>query len=78
MASDADAIVDRLVARDYTLALRPGDVRPIAESLAAFIADQIAVYGDELTSLLEESWDRAVYIWMGEYWDVIVDLSMKR
>lgn len=71
-------IIDRLVAKDYTLALRPGDVCPIGEPLATFIADQIAAYGDELTSLLEESWDRAVYMWMGEHWDVVVDLSMKR
>ena len=70
-------IADRLANRDYTLTIRPGNVSPIDDNLAALVAHQIGSYGGELTSLLDESWDRAVYLWMGEHWEVLVDLCTR-
>lgn len=70
-------IASRFAAGDYTLTSRPVNVRPIAPDLAGMIAFQIASYGDELTELLDESWERAIYLWMGEHWEVLVDLCTK-
>ncbi len=70
-------IAGRLAERDYTLTSRPGNVRPIAPDLAEIIAGQIAAYGDELTELLDKSWERAVYLWMGDHWEVLVDLCTR-
>ena len=62
---------------DYNLSTRPANVSPIDEELAALIAHQIASYGDEPIRLLNESWDRAVYVWMDGHWEVFVDLCTK-
>jgi len=34
----------------------------------------IEQYGDVLIDLPAEAWDTSVYLWMGEHWDVLVDL----
>ena len=70
-------IADRLAKGDYTLSSRPANISPIDDDLAALIAHQIASYGDELSVLLNETWERAVYLWMGEHWEVLVDLCTK-
>ena len=70
-------IADQLASGDYALSSRPANVSPIDDDLAALIAHQIASYGDDLTILLTESWERAVYLWMGSHWEVLVDLCTK-
>ena len=49
-------------------------VRPISERDAQSIAENIQDYGAQLTSLPEETWQTSVCQWMGNYWDVMVDL----
>ena len=34
----------------------------------------IAQYGSELVALTAQTWDTSVCQWMGNYWDVLVDL----
>ena len=70
-------IADRLVEGDYSLRSRPPHVAPVDDDLAELIEHQVASYGDELSGLLDETWDRAVYLWMGEHWEVLVDLCTK-
>ncbi|WP_040309984.1 DUF7668 domain-containing protein [Asticcacaulis biprosthecium] len=70
-------IADQLAKGDYTLSSRPSNASPVDDDLAGLIAHQIASYGDELTSLLDETWKSAVYLWMGEHWEVLVDLCTK-
>jgi len=38
------------------------------------IETYIKDYGCKLTSLPEESWRTSIYLWMGGYWEVLVDL----
>ena len=38
------------------------------------IETYIRDYGCKLTSLPEESWRTSIYLWMGGYWEVLVDL----
>jgi hypothetical protein len=38
------------------------------------IETYVRAYGRKLTSLPEESWRTSIYLWMGGYWDVLVDL----
>ena len=40
------------------------------QDIDAYIRD----YGCKLTSLPQESWRTSIYLWMGGYWDVLVDL----
>ena len=67
-------IVARLVVGDYNLIERPINVNAIDHDLAEMIAHQIKSYGDPMTELTEASWERSVYLWMGEKWEVLVDL----
>jgi hypothetical protein len=68
---------------DIIEAFRAGDFKidqsiPCVQSLSAREAERIAgnikSYGSQLISLPEESWNRSVCRWMGEYWHVLVDL----
>jgi hypothetical protein len=40
------------------------------QAIETYIRD----YGCTLTSLPEESWRTSIYLWMGGYWEVLVDL----
>ena len=69
-------IAAALVAGDYQLSRSLIDgVEPVDPELAEIIAASIAAYGDQLTALEEATWSRSVYRWMGDYWQVLVDLS---
>ena len=70
-------IADRLAVGDYRLDIRPENVGAVTADTANFIASQIASYGDELVELSDETWERAIYLWMDGYWQVVVDLCTK-
>jgi len=67
-------IVEAFKAGDFKLEKGIPNVRPLSDGEAQRIAGNIRSYGSELISLPEETWDTSVYIWMREYWEVLVDL----
>jgi hypothetical protein len=67
-------IVEAFKDGDFTLARGVAGVRPISAIDAARIADNIHDYGATLTSLPEETWKTSVCQWLGNHWDVMVDL----
>ena len=68
-------IVEAFRDGDYCLQRRiiPG-VSKIDERTAEIIAGNIAYYPCVLASLPPETWKTSVYLWMEDYWEVIVDL----
>lgn len=67
-------IVMRFVNGDYRLAAGITSVLPVTEATATQIADYIDEYGETLVPLSEATWNSSVAQWMGDRWDVLVDL----
>ena len=67
-------IVNSFANKDYSLSERPREVSPISEDTATQIRDYIEDYGEKLVELPEASWETSVCIWMGNEWDVLIDL----
>jgi hypothetical protein len=67
-------IIDAFVAKDYQLNCRVERVLPISDETASQIKDYIHDYDEELVALPDETWDSSVCLWMGDQWDVIIDL----
>lgn len=71
-----EEIAAAFAAGDFQLCqARIDGVEPVDRETSDFIAANVAAYGDSLASLDEATWDRSVYRWMGDYWQVLVDLS---
>lgn len=68
------AIVKSFVKKDYSLTGELEYVSPVSKEKANHIKDYIEEYGEELVQLSEETWESSRYIWMGSYWDVLIDL----
>lgn len=68
------AVVTALVSGDYQLSTPIPGVLPLSVETASWIRDYIQEYGEVLIELPEESWDSSICLWMGDYWDVLVDL----
>ncbi len=68
------AIVDAFAEGDYELSRAIPGVPVLDDGVATSIAENIQEYGAQLISLPDESWDTSVVQWMGDYWDVLVDL----
>ena len=65
-------IAAALAAGDFQLCKsRVDGLEPVDPETADNMAANIAAYGDPLTSLAEATWDRSVYRWMGDYWQVL-------
>jgi len=69
-----EAVVTSFRAGDYFLATPIDMVEPIASDVAEAARAYVTDYGEELIDLPEEAWATSVVRWMGEYWDVLVDL----
>jgi len=67
------ALVDAFCAEDY--APNQEGVAPIGDEVARLIAENIKAYGDGLAPLNDEVWARSVYRWMGDWWDLLLDLT---
>lgn len=67
-------IVRAFVANDYALRRRPNSVAPVSSADADQIREYIADYGETLIELPDDTWNTSVSQWMGEHWDVFVDL----
>ena len=50
------------------------NVKSLNESDSVHIQSYIESYGEELIELPTETWDSSIYIWMGNHWNVIIDL----
>jgi hypothetical protein len=59
---------------DYLVSAGVAGVAPISDDAAAQVAEYIQDYGETLIELPEETWDSSVCIWMGDRWDVLIDL----
>lgn len=67
-------IVEAFVMEDYRLSSRISEVESVSKETSDQIKEYIQDYGEKLVSLPEESWDTSIYIWMGSWWDVLIDL----
>jgi hypothetical protein len=69
-------IAHSFVAGDFQLRDHPVErVLPVSAQTAAWIAENVAAYGDTLAPLDDRTWDRSFYRWMEGYWEVLVDLT---
>ena len=67
-------IVGALSSRDYQLKRGLSRVAAVPAETALHIQNYIQDYGATLVKLPEEAWASSVCIWMGDYWDVLLDL----
>jgi hypothetical protein len=76
-------LVWRPVLRDVVEAIRLGDaslasavpsVARVAPETAEQIREYVAEYGELVVALPEASWKSSVALWMGSWWDVLIDL----
>ena len=67
-------IVRAFVREDYQLSGGVSGVAPVSPETAEQISKYIQDYGAKLIELSEETWVSSVCIWMGNRWDVLVDL----
>lgn len=70
-------IVKAFVQNDYRLKVGVPGVAPVSAKTAKQIKDYIVDYGETLVELPEETWSSSVCLWMGNRWDVIIDLWTK-
>jgi len=70
-------IVKAFVNKDYNLSLGVNNVNLVSDKTAEQIQEYIEDYGEELIDLPDETWDTSIYIYYGEYWNVIIDLFTK-
>jgi len=67
-------IVKSFSNKDYLVNSTISNVPSLSLDASKHIEDYIESYGEELTELPPETWDSSIYLWMGDHWDVIVDL----
>lgn len=68
------SIVDAFVRYDYRLQDGVAGVAPVSEDTAIQIRAYLQKYGAKLVSLPQDSWATSVCIWMGDYWNALIDL----
>lgn len=67
-------IAAAFAAADYGLVAGVSGVEPISTETATHIQCYIRDYGATLVALPEETWESSVCIWVGDHWDVLIDL----
>ena len=67
-------IVDAFSKKDYSLSSGIAGVSSVSNETATHIKEYIQDYGEELVQLSDETWDSSICIWMGNHWDVLIDL----
>lgn len=70
-------IVRVLVQGDYRLSVGIPGVAPVSAKSAKQIQEYIDDYGETLVELPEKTWASSVCLWMGNRWDVLIDLWTK-
>ncbi len=59
---------------DYGIKSGIFGVAPMSFKIEKQIREYIKNYGEQLVELSEQSWNSSVCIWMGQWWDVLIDL----
>jgi hypothetical protein len=60
---------------DYELLSSSSGTRRLSADEADYIAENLMAYGGvTLIDLPQETWDTSVALWMGDHWEVVVDL----
>lgn len=67
-------IVSALARKDYFLSNKPSFTAPVSQKTADYISEYIEDYGESLTDLPDDTWDSSFCLWMGDKWDVLIDL----
>jgi hypothetical protein len=67
-------IVKAFVRGDYALSGGIAFVGPVSAETAEQIGNYVADYGETLTELSDDTWKTSIARWMGNHWDVLVDL----
>ena len=67
-------IVASFIDGDYLLKSPITGVSKVSEDTANQIKDYITDYGESLAHLPDDTWSSSVCIWLGNHWDVIIDL----
>jgi hypothetical protein len=70
-------IVRAFVEGDYHVARAIPGVDPVSPETAEHIKANVAAYGTTLVGLPDETWKTSVAQWMGDGWEVLVDLWTK-
>lgn len=68
-------IIAAFVRKDYRLSNGIPGVAPVSDATAEQIQNYIRDYGATLIDLPESTWNTSACIWVGDRWDVLVDLS---
>jgi hypothetical protein len=68
-------IITAFVRKDYRLSTGIPGVAPVSAATAEQIQNYIEDYGATLIDLPESTWNTSVCIWVGDRWDVLIDLS---
>ena len=71
-------IVNSFVEHDFGIRTGMRGVAPISNETAKQIEEYIDDYGETLIELSENTWDSSVCMWMGNRWDVLIDLWTER
>lgn len=71
-------IVRVLVQGDYRLSVGIPGVAPVSAKSAKQIQEYIDDYGETLVELPEKTWASSVCVWMGNGWDILIDLWTKK
>lgn len=67
-------IVSSFVMRDFGLSKAIPLVEPISIATENQIRDYLDSYEEVLVNLPEETWKSSIYLWMGNHWDLMIDL----
>jgi len=70
-------IVNSFVENDYKITRVIKNVNSVSDKTAEQIREYIEDYGEKLIELPEETWNTSVYIFYGNYWNVLIDLYTK-
>ncbi|NVC52812.1 DUF7668 domain-containing protein [Vibrio diabolicus] len=68
------SIVKSFVERDYTISSGLEGLAPVTSEISTQIEEFIDDYGELLIELPDETWESSICMWMGNHWDVLIDL----
>ena len=68
------SIVRAFLRKDFCLSAPITGVDPVADEVASQIEEFISDYGVSLIELPHETWNSSCAQWMGDRWNVLVDL----
>lgn len=73
--TDLKIITDSFVNNATPTALSFVKLTPMDDDSLNISLANIRDYPDEIGLLSEKSWETSIHIWMGRYWDILLDLT---